>query len=169
MELTFVNIFVYLSDIAETSITGSHVRLDHNMNSESTWSLETSIPQDFSVIEILQNEKYITKSSKYSTYDLYPIGRFFHCNRNFNYSAAIITIISTSKGVNYFFSISISACGISATFLLGIKQPFHFFSNIYYSIPRQYPPLGGQLFRTSTYGRYFPKHLHKVHFSTIST
>ena len=80
----------------QTSVTGSHARLDHNVNSESTWSLETSIPQDFSVIEILQNEKYITKSSKYSTYDLYPTGRFFHYNRNLNYSAAIITIISTS-------------------------------------------------------------------------
>ena len=86
----------------ETSVTGSHARLDHNVNSESTWSLETSIPQDFSVIEILQNEKYITKSSKYSTYDLYPTGRFFHYNRNLNYSAPIITKISTSKGVNYF-------------------------------------------------------------------
>ena len=84
----------------ETSVTGSHARLDHNVNSESTWSLETSIPQDFSIIEILQNEKYMTKSSKYSTYDLYPTRRFFHYNRNLNYSAAIITIISTSKGVN---------------------------------------------------------------------
>ena len=43
----------------ETSVTGSHARLDHNMNSETTWSLETSIPQDFSVIVILQSEKYI--------------------------------------------------------------------------------------------------------------
>ena len=51
----------------QTSVTGSHARLDHNVNSELTWSLETSIPQDFSVIEILQNEKYITKCSKYST------------------------------------------------------------------------------------------------------
>ena len=66
----------------ETSVTRSHARLDHNVKSESTWSLETSILQDFSVIEILQNEKYMTKSSKYSTYDLYPTGRFFHYNRN---------------------------------------------------------------------------------------
>ena len=86
----------------ETSVTGGHARLDHNVHSESTWSSETSIPQNFSVIEILQNEKYITKSSKYSTYDFYPTGRFFRYNRNLNYSAAIITIISTSKGVNYF-------------------------------------------------------------------
>ena len=68
----------------ETFVTGSQARLDHNVNSESTWSLEKSIPQDFSVIEILQNEKYITKSSKYFTYDLHPTGRFFHYNRNLN-------------------------------------------------------------------------------------
>ena len=86
----------------ETSVTGGHARLDYNVNSESKWSLEASVPQDFSVIETLQNEKYITKSSNYSTYDFYPTGRFFHYNRNLNYSAAIITIISTSKGVNYF-------------------------------------------------------------------
>ena len=68
----------------ETFVTGSQARLDHNVNSESTWSLEKSIPQDFSVIEILQNEKYITKSSKYFTYSTYPLIRtyFFRFSLN---------------------------------------------------------------------------------------
>ena len=50
-----------LVGFCETSVTGSHARLDHNVNSRR--DLETPIPQGFSVIEILQNEKYITKSS----------------------------------------------------------------------------------------------------------
>ena len=39
----------------KTSVTGSHARVskqkENNVNSESTSSLETSIPPDFSVIE----------------------------------------------------------------------------------------------------------------------
>ena len=41
--------------LSETSVTGSHARVskqkDNSANSESTSSLETSIPLDFSVIE----------------------------------------------------------------------------------------------------------------------